>query len=346
MARILYGVAGEGSGHSSRTKEVIEHLISKGHIVKVVSYDKGYENLKPFFDVEEIDGLRFTYKNNQVKPIQTAFNNIKNTHRGIRTINKVFKIADKFKPEIVFSDFEPVSCIVANIKKIPLVSIDNQHRLTNTKIEYPKKYIADALAAQTVTNLMIFNSKACLVIDFTSSKVIDKKTFLFPPILRKEVLDIKTFEGDYVLVYFTSSFENLLPIFKQVNKKFVVYGFDKNKKERNITFKKASQKEFLKNLANCQGIVANAGFTLMTEALYLRKPYLAVPVKGQFEQVFNAYYLDKLGYGKYWDELDKEKIESFLFNLDLYKKNLKKYKKENNSKIFKKIDDLIEKYVH
>lgn len=346
MARILYGVAGEGSGHSSRAKEVIEYLINKGHIVKVVSYDRGYKNLKPYFDVEEIFGLRFVYRKNEVQPIETVFRNFMHLSDAVKSFDKVNRIADKFKPNIVFSDFEPVSAMVANSKKLPLISIDNQHRLTNTKIEYPKKYKKDALAAQVVTKLMVMNAKAYLAIDFTSSKVIDKKTFLFPPILRKEVLDIKTFEGDYVLVYFTSSFENLLPIFKQVNKKFVVYGFDKNKKEGNITFKKAGQKEFLKDLANCQGIVANAGFTLMTEALYLRKPYLAVPVKGQFEQVFNAYYLDKLGYGKYWDELDKEKIESFLFNLDLYKKNLKKYKKENNSKIFKKIDDLIEKYVY
>lgn len=80
---------------------------------------------------------------------------------------------------------------------------------------------------------------------------------------------------------------------------------------------------------------------MITEALYLGKPYLALPLKGQFEQILNAYYLEKLDYGKYWDEIDKEKIESFLYNIDLYRRNLKRYKKEDNSKIFKKIDELI-----
>lgn len=344
MARILYGVAGEGSGHSSRAKEVIGHLISNGHIVKVVSYDRGYKNLRPYFDVEEIFGLRFVYRKNEVQPMETIFRNLMHLPGAVKSINKVRRITDEFKPNIIFSDFEPVSAIIANSKKLPLISVDNQHRLINAKIEYPKKYKKDALAAQVVTKLMVMNAKAYLAIDFTGSKVIDKKTFLFPPILRKEVLDMKTSEENYILVYFTSSFGNLLPVFKKINKKFIVYGFDKNKKEGNIIFKKASQNEFLKDLAGCQGIVANAGFTLMTEALYLRKPYLAVPVKGQFEQVFNAYYLEKLGYGKYWDELNKEKIESFLFNLDLYKKNLRKYKKYDNSQIFRKIDELIKKY--
>ena len=37
MSKILYGVCGEGSGHSSRAKEVIENLTKQGHQVKVVS---------------------------------------------------------------------------------------------------------------------------------------------------------------------------------------------------------------------------------------------------------------------------------------------------------------------
>ena len=97
-------------------------------------------------------------------------------------------------------------------------------------------------------------------------------------------------------------------------------------------------------MCNCKGVIANAGFTLITDSLYLKKPYLALPVANQFEQILNAFQLEQLGYGKYWDELNKERIESFLYNLDLYKEKLKKYKKEDNSKIFKKIDELIEAY--
>ena len=55
MARIVYGVSGEGSGHSSRAREMLTHLVSAGHQVKVVSYDRGYRNLKDDFDVFEFD---------------------------------------------------------------------------------------------------------------------------------------------------------------------------------------------------------------------------------------------------------------------------------------------------
>ena len=34
--KILYGVVGEGMGHATRSRVVIEHLATKGHEVKIV----------------------------------------------------------------------------------------------------------------------------------------------------------------------------------------------------------------------------------------------------------------------------------------------------------------------
>ena len=58
MAKIVHGVSGEESGHSSRAREMIKHLKQLGHTVKVVSYDRGYNNLKFDFDVFELVFLK------------------------------------------------------------------------------------------------------------------------------------------------------------------------------------------------------------------------------------------------------------------------------------------------
>ena len=34
--RILYGVVGEGMGHATRSKVTCEHLVERGHEVKIV----------------------------------------------------------------------------------------------------------------------------------------------------------------------------------------------------------------------------------------------------------------------------------------------------------------------
>jgi uncharacterized protein (TIGR00661 family) len=97
----------------------------------------------------------------------------------------------------------------------------------------------------------------------------------------------------------------------------------------------------MRDLVSAKAIIANAGFSLISEALHLGKPYLAVPVKSQFEQIFNAYFINQMGYGAYWEELEKEKVESFLFNLDVYRSNLQQYPRRDNSALLAKVDELV-----
>ena len=76
MAKIVYGVSGEGSGHSSRAREMIKRLEHLGHTVKVVSYDRGYNNLKFDFDVFETEGLHIASSDNRVSKVKTFTENL------------------------------------------------------------------------------------------------------------------------------------------------------------------------------------------------------------------------------------------------------------------------------
>jgi uncharacterized protein (TIGR00661 family) len=144
-----------------------------------------------------------------------------------------------------------------------------------------------------------------------------------------------------VLVYVTSPAKELAALLKQVRCKFIAYGFGIEGQEGNILFKKPSMDGFLRDLTGAKAVIANAGFSLLSEALYLGKPYLAMPVENQFEQTFNAYHVNRLGYGAWWEELSKEKIESFLFNLPVYSENLKAYPRTGNGALLAKLDELI-----
>jgi len=86
--------------------------------------------------------------------------------------------------------------------------------------------------------------------------------------------------------------------------------------------------DFFNDVVSARAVIANSGFSLVTEALHLGKPYLAMPVVHQFEQLFNAYWLEKSGYGAYWEELNKERIESFLYNLAHYREALEAYPRD------------------
>jgi uncharacterized protein (TIGR00661 family) len=341
MSNILYGVNGEGAGHSTRAKEVISHLQKRGHVVHIVSFDRGLANLRKDFEVTEIFGWRIAYVNNQVRYRRTLVRNLVTARRTAATISRLKKLIDDAAIDLVVTDFEPLSCHAGRRKRLPIIAIDNQHCLTNADVSYPKKYRRDAAAAKMVTRFMVPGANAYLVISFFSAAVIRPKTFLFPPILRESILKAKPHEGGRILVYVTSPAPALAQILRSVRGSFVAYGFAREGQEGNVLYKKPSLDRFVADLVSAKAVIASAGFSLVTEALHLGKPYLAVPVEHQFEQIFNAYWLDKAGYGAYWDELNKERVESFLYNLPHFRERLTHYPRHGNDALLAKLDALI-----
>jgi uncharacterized protein (TIGR00661 family) len=341
MPNILYGVNGEGSGHSTRAKEVITHLQAQGHSVHVVSFERGLRNLGESFPVTEIFGLSLAYVNNRVRYKRTVARNLIQAPRAARSVKQLAQMVEDKKIELVITDFEPLTCHVARRKRLPVISIDNQHALTNTRVSLPRGFRRDAATVKLVTRMMTPRADAYFVLSFFPAPVTRRNTFLFPPILRQEVLSTTPRAGEHALVYVTSPSKDLAALLKQVRYKFIAYGFGCEGQEGNVLFKKPSMEGFLRDLAGAGAVIANAGFSLVSEALHLGKPYLAVPVKNQFEQTFNAYYVDKLGYGAWWKELSKEKVESFLFNLPFYAAKLSSYPRAGNNALLAKLDELI-----
>jgi uncharacterized protein (TIGR00661 family) len=344
MANILYGVNGEGAGHSTRAREVISHLKVKGHAVHVASFDRGLRNLGDDFEVTEIYGFRFAYVNNQVRYRKTMTKNLSAVRQAAKSIKHLSRLVDDWKIQLVITDFEPLTCQVGHHKHLPIVSIDNQHCLTNTDVSYPKQYRRDAALAKLVTRVMVPRADAYLATSFFMPKVRKPGTFLFPPILRQEILQAKPIAGEHVLVYVTSPAPALAKLLSGIRGSFIAYGFGREGSEGNIVFKAPSLNGFLQDLISCKAIIANAGFSLVTEALDLAKPYLAIPVKHQFEQIFNAYWVDKMGYGAYWEDLNKERVESFLYNIPQYVEKLEAYPRQGNQALLKKLDALIAEY--
>jgi len=344
MAKIVYGLSGEGSGHSSRSREMISHLISKGHIVKAASYDRGYRNLKDDFDVLEIVGLRMVNKDNKIARFKTLTENLSLVQGGVESSNilkqKLFK---DFQPHVVITDFEPMTAYLANYFKIPLITIDNQHRMRYMDFDYPLEMKADAILVENLIRAMIPRPCVSLITTFYFGEVKNDRSFLVPPILRKAIIEAKPVKKEHILVYVTQSFEGLIDELKSYTReKFFLYGFDREQTEGNLIFKPFSREGFLEDLSTCKAVIATAGFTLMTESLYLGKPFLAFPVMGQFEQMLNGLMLNETKLGKSVKKLNRESISAFLYDLPEYEEELKNYERLGNTKIKAKLDELLE----
>jgi uncharacterized protein (TIGR00661 family) len=343
MARIVYGISGEGSGHSSRAREIATHLIEQGHTVRLASYDRGYRNLKDDFDVLQIEGLSIRSVDNRVSVVKTFTDNIKRLSDGFKSLQQLRQeLFKSFQPHCVLTDFEPMTAYLANHYSLPLITVDNQHRMRYVSFDCPPGLQSDAQLVKNIIRLMVPRPDVSLITTFREGKPKNERTFQFPPILRREVLAQPSSSGTHILVYLTGGYESFMKELEAFPREhFVIYGYDQSKVLGNLTFKPFSKDGFLEDLASSKAVMATAGFTLISEALFLRKPLLALPMQGQFEQELNAYQLEQAGYGLRVVEDFPMAIGAFLYRLPELAERLADYEPAGNDKICQKLDELL-----
>jgi len=73
-------------------------------------------------------------------------------------------------------------------------------------------------------------------------------------------------------------------------------------------------------MAKCKGLVTTAGFESVSEAMFLRKPVLMIPVKGHFEQFCNSRDAFKIGAGIFSEKFEINKLtDSFFYDYEKMK---------------------------
>ena len=99
-----------------------------------------------------------------------------------------------------------------------------------------------------------------------------------------------------------------------------------------------SEELFLEKFASCYGIVCAGGFATTSEAVFLGKPMLVVPVEAQIEQQFNAAALKKEGVTVI-DRFSSKNIDHISKWVDSPKIFKIKYKDESKEIVKKLIND-------
>ena len=333
MARILYGIPGEGYGHAVRAKTVIDFLIKKGHKVKIAAGGNAYTYLKKYYPVERIGCFYFIYRQNKVSQIETGIYSIIKFPFVVLYNLKLFLIYRKFRPEIILTDFEPFTSYLSWITNKPSISLDapflNKHMVRALKVKEMPWHSLGYFFANLIVTAFTQRLDRCITSCFFRAKV-SKKVTLVSSILRDSIKNSKTKEGNHIIVYQTAkSHKGLIKTLAKIKEEFTVYGFDKERKIKNIRLKKFDEKGFAADLSKAKAVICTGGYNLIAESLYLKKPILSIPIKHQYERFLNSYYLKKTGYGEIGENFDKETIIKFIENIGKYKKALKKAKKEN-----------------
>ena len=345
---VFYCVCGEGMGHSIRTGVIVDRLKEK-YDIYIFTHGNAYDYLNSKFDnVYKIGGFNTVYINNKVDNVKTLVSALKRNPQNMRSsYEELYKKAKELSPDVIVTDFEIYSTYVSKLLNIPLISLDNMHIITQADISYPQNQRLEMLKAKAVIKTYVVKPKIHIITSFFYPKVRgNHHAVIYPPIIREDILKLEPTEEDHIIVYQTS--KESVKLVKRLkalkDEKFIVYGFNKEEVDGNLTYKLFNEDVFYDDLASAKAVVCNGGFTFISEAITLKKPIYSVPAKGNFEQVLNGYYVQRLGYGEYHEVMSVNRLAKFLKKLPKYQKRLSTVKKYNNDGIIKELIYRIEKY--
>jgi uncharacterized protein (TIGR00661 family) len=300
--KILYAFNGTGYGHASRAMSILP-LLSHHEVDIMISgemnpIDIGHEIKYRF------KGFTFAYSNGKLDYWKT-FRQL-NIFQFIKDVCSLS--VEQY--DLVISDFEPISAYASKLRVVKSLSLS--HHAAFLSKNTPRPYEIDSIAEWILKNY----APCKYNIGFHFDKYDD---FILAPHIRNVIRDNKDKEDleGYVLVYLSAyKVEDLVNVFSTYKDfKFLIFSSQIDKpswNKSNVKFRPINQSEFMYSLLRCRGVITGGGFETVAEALYLNKPVLTIPIKGQYEQECNATAAGKFSNG-YKGTLAPVYLEHFLF---------------------------------
>jgi uncharacterized protein (TIGR00661 family) len=349
--KILYGVPSEGMGHATRSKVIIEHLLENGHDIRIATSDRAFELLEKSFPGRgiRIEGLHLNYKQGGIDKSASVANFMATARESLAAnIRQYFHLRKESPPAAVISDFESFTYLFAKLGRTPLLSIDNMQVINRCKlgIDIPADEKESYRLARAAVKAKLPYCNRYLVSAFFDAPPIKKNTRIIPPILRDIVLKtagMKLPSSAHILVYQTATSQSDLisGLQKVRNESFIVYGLGRDETLGNVILRSFSEEGFVRELATARGVITNGGFSLISEAVYLRRPVCSFPLGGQFEQYINGTKIEQLGFGRSFSSFSPDAVKAYLYDLKRFSSTLAGYRQNGNRRTFEEVDRFI-----
>lgn len=282
--KILYAVQGTGNGHITRAMEIIPYLQTKGELDILVSGIQSDIEL-PFVVKYKFCGLSFIFGKKGGIDFWKTFSKLNS-----RKLLKDIKTLGVKEYDLIISDFEPISVWAAIKAKKETIGLSNQVATLHHLAPKPKN---DDLMGK-----LILQNYAPTHFNYgIHFKSLDAG--IFTPIIRKEVRQTASTNMGHYTVYLPSyDDKQIIKCLKKIpHVEWQVFSKHSSKAYMvdNITVCPIHSEFFLESMASAEGVLTNAGFGTTSEALFLKKKLLVIPMKKQYEQHCNAAMLQEMG---------------------------------------------------
>ncbi len=299
---LIYGICGEGLGHAARACALIERL-ERDATVHIVTSGDAFD----FFDglgcprLHRVDGIRFVKQGQSINWVASLVRCMEFVANGKRHLRQAATIWDTIRPDLAVTDFEPLVPRIALRKKVPVLAIDNQGKISRCTLRglpaglrFYQAMISpliEWMVPRTVPRVV-----SCFHPEFCHPK--QKILAILGPLIREAISRLEPTDGGFTLVYYKEAVgERLLVAAKDLGMPTVVFGGQMQADHWPGFEFHPHGAGFAEALAGCSWLVCPAGNQLLGEARFLGKRTLCIPQRGQHEQSINAFYMEKIGLG-------------------------------------------------
>ena len=315
MKKVLYGICGIGLGHMYRQLPIMEALKGQAKIA-IFAYGESLKFCEEHFAedahiqvipvavpfvVGDATGLNFARS--------LAHEANQQNFWEINTVAIAQAQAFIGKPDVVLTDYEPVSAQYAYIYDAPLYTLDQQSKYLVG--DYPER-VGSVSLIDEVQRLRMFFPKAHKRVVFSFFDVNVKPQYadeaqVVRPILRRELQGLKReVKKGCFLIYLSAQGGHRQSIeeIQEVYSAFPECHFQV------FDGKNADDSAFIEALRTCAGVISTAGHSLMSEAVTLGIPVYAMPLN-IYEQKMNALKIEEMGQGVNRPAFTLEGFEAF-----------------------------------
>jgi len=330
MGKVFYSVAGEGRGHATRVRTVVDEL-RHDHEVVLFAPHVAFEFLVDIYhdahDVQlrRIPGLQFCYRNRRVSYIDSICQGIPYVRNLNRLVDSMERMLRDEQPDLIITDFEPALPRATQRVGLPFISFDHQHFLTSFDLSsLPMTLWLKAKAIAASIDWFYTGQEQTLVSSFFSLPLRPECSQVksVGVMLRRELLHADPTDAQHILVYLRRfAPPRLIDALRRCGREVVIYGLGSMASDGNLHFRTVNELGFLDDLIHCHALISNAGNQLVGEALSLKKPVLAIPEEGNIEQSVNGHFLTRSGAGMSVDAgtLTEMDLTRFLDQVPVYR---------------------------
>ncbi|EKB48284.1 glycosyltransferase family protein [Cecembia lonarensis] len=330
--KFLFIVQGEGRGHMTQAISLSQHLNKTGHEVVAVCIGKSSRRAIPDFVFESFSCTVTTFdspnfktdpKGKEIRIASTIVHNLSRGRIYQKSLMDIHSLVKKYQPNVIINFYDLLGGLYNFFYRpdVEFWAIGHQYLIGHQDFLFAQGFPIQKLLFILNTKLTALGAKRELALSFRPMKAPRrKKLTVLPPLLRKSIKGLHSNEGEYFLSYIVNPGYGEEIIFfakKHPNIQIVAFWDKKDVPEiftplPNLTFHEVNDQLFLEKMANCKGLICTAGFESICEALYLDKPVMVVPVKGQYEQACNALETAASGVGIQHDTFDFLIFDEFL----------------------------------